>query len=132
MYKFIRVLWKLPFQKCVNSFRVFMFSLVAISAQYNLGALILHINLNFNSVFCTTFSGWVDVFNIGWVIVSITCFKPILPRGKFWEYLNKVPKMYPVLCRNKRIKVKIVIALRLWWSSPFDIPSNVLFINQWL
>ena len=43
-----------PFARCVNSFHVFMFSLVAISAQYNFGALILHIKANVNSVFCTT------------------------------------------------------------------------------
>ena len=109
-----------------------MFSLVAISAQYNLGALILHINLNFNSVFCTTFSGWVDVFNIGWVIVSITCFKPILPWGKFSEYLNKVPKMYPVLCNNKRIKANIVIAL-YWKKRSFYISMTiVIVVNNYL
>ena len=52
-----------PFARCVNSFHVFMFSLVAISAQYNFGALILHIKANFNSVFCTTLCGWFKVFS---------------------------------------------------------------------
>ena len=52
-----------PLAQCVNSFHVFMFSLVAISAQYNFGALILHIKANFNSVFCTTLCGWFKVFS---------------------------------------------------------------------